>query len=406
MCGSDIVIASNLYLKPSSGALPRRPGCYHERLLPEGIAMNRFEACLGMAAMAFCVAAAEASVIHVNCAATVEDAAALNIAIKASKDGDAINVHGTCVVNATIVLLGNRSYIGDSRTGTIIRQADGANLPALAASDSWESNAPATGRPMRIAHMTLDGNRARNTGTTNLMIRSWLTVIEDMHIRNAPADGIRLTNLAKDGKTGLTSTQVNGHIRNVFIDRSGANGIRVLDTGNSVTDWNLLDCWIAGSGESAIQMDNAAGWKIAGNHVYGVQRHAIWAHRCWGTTIENNYIEGFGESGGDGNAWYGIAATIQGGSASVISGNKVFRSGAKTTTGKYVYVGVPKVNANTGVLNVVNNVIRGAGTPADIGLSYEVGDAAGLQVLSNNNNVQSVGTPRFSGPKVTLVNPL
>src|ERR1035441_2314475 len=44
---------------------------------------------------------------------------------------------------------------------------------------------------------------------------------------------------------------------------------------------------------------NAAGWKVVGNHLYGVKQHAIYAHRCWGTTIADNYIEGLGEGGGD-----------------------------------------------------------------------------------------------------------
>jgi hypothetical protein len=347
----------------------------------------------------------QAAEVNVNCGNAVEDTKALNGAISNSKAGDMIRIHGTCLVNETVVLYGDRSYIGDSRTGTVIRQANGANLAALVASDSWANNATGTGRPVRIAHLALDGNRANNINTSNLVIRSWLTVIEDIQVRNAPVDGIRLTNLGKDGATGLTSTQVNGRISNCFVDRSGANGIHVLDTQNAVTDWDLLDSWVAGSGESAIAMDNAAGWKVSGNHVYGVQKHAIWARRCWGTTIENNYVEGFGESGGADNTWYGIACTVQGGAASVIQGNKVFRMNAKTPSGKFIYIGVPQVNSGTGVLNVINNVIRGAGTERDTGLSYQVGRGVALQVLSGNNNVQSVGTARVVGEKVTLVSP-
>jgi hypothetical protein len=343
--------------------------------------------------------------VDVNCGNRAADAAALNKAIGGSQTGDLIRIHGTCLANQTIVLLGHRSYAGDSRTGTIIRQDDGVNLPALLASDSWINNAPGTGRPIRLAHLTLDGNRANNTGTSNLVIRSWLTVIEDVSVRNAPADGIRLTNLGRDGKTRLTSTQVNGRISNCFIDRSGANGIRIVDTGNSVTDWDLLDCWIANSGESAIAMDHAAGWKIRGNHLYGVQQHAIFARRCWGTTIADNYIENFGETGGGENAWYGIACTMQGGAASVIEGNKVFRFN-RTTTGKFIYIGIPQVNSGTGVLSVVNNVIRGANGENDTGLSYQAGRGERLMVLSANNHVQSAGTPRFVGDKVTLVDPL
>src|ERR1019366_4931660 len=78
-------------------------------------------------------ATARAAAVDVNCANAAGDAKALNAA---SKTGDAIHIHGTCLVDQTIVLNGNRSYLGDSRTGTVIRQANGANLPALLASDS------------------------------------------------------------------------------------------------------------------------------------------------------------------------------------------------------------------------------------------------------------------------------
>jgi hypothetical protein len=351
-------------------------------------------------------AQAGAAAVDVNCENADADTARLNNAIANSKTGDAIRIHGSCLVNDTIVLYGDRSYLGDSRTGTLIRQADGADLPALVASDSWHTNAPATGRPIRLAHMTLDGNRAHNAHTSALVIRSWLTVIEDVSVKNAAADGIRLTNLAKDTKTGLKSTQVNGRISNCFIERSGANGIHVLDTGNSVTDWDLLDSWIASSGESAIYMDNAAGWKIRGTHLYGVQQHGIYARRCFGTTIADNYIEDFGGAGGEDNTWYGIACTVQGGAASVIDGNKVFRSNRAAATGNFVYIGVPQVNYGTGVINVLSNIIRGANGDHDIGLSYQVGGGAGLQVLSVNNHVQSAGTPRSVASKVTLVSPL
>ncbi len=346
--------------------------------------------------------------IDVTCRNEAGDAKTLNAAIAGSQPGDAIRIHGRCLVSATVVLLGDRSYLGDSRTGTIIRQADGANLAAVVASDNWMSNASGTGRPIRLAHLTIDGNKTANKGTHALVIRSWLTTVEDVQVRSAPGDGIQLTSLGRDGTTRLTSTQVNGRISNVFISGSNGHGLRVLDPGNAVTDWDLLDSWIANSGLSAIQMDNAAGWKILGNHVYGVQQHAIYAARCWGTTIQNNYVEGFGSAGGDGNTWYGIACTVQGGTASIISDNKVFRLGAaaRALAGRFVYIGVPQVNYGTGVLNVVNNVIRGAGGDRDIGLFYQAGKGDGLQIVSAGNNVQTVATGRAVGERVILVDPL
>ena len=80
-------------------------------------------------------------------------------------------------------------------------------------------------------------------GTNVLVIRSWLTVIDEIVVQNAPQDGIQFTNPSKNG-TLLTTTQVNSHLSNCFITDSGANGIHVVDPGNSVTDSDILDSWI------------------------------------------------------------------------------------------------------------------------------------------------------------------
>jgi hypothetical protein len=346
--------------------------------------------------------AGQARTIQVRCLSNPHDAALLNHSIGDSQTGDQILIGGTCQLNQTVVLLGDRSYLGESRTGTILRQADGASLPALVASDSWYSDSTTTGDPVRIAHLTLDGNANRNSGTNSLVIRSWQTVIEDLQIENSPGDGLQITNTSRNG-TELQNTQVNGRISDCFITNSGGNGIHIVDSGNSVTDWDLLDSWVASSGLSGINMDNAAGWKIRGVHLYGVPQNAIYANRCFGTTIQDNYIEDFGGSSAGGQTWYGIACTLQGGVGSVITGNKVFQFGKEGPASNLIFIGVPQVNYGTGIVNVVNNVIVGTNAANEIGLSYQTGNAPGLQMLSANNNVQSVVRPRVVGPKVGLV---
>jgi hypothetical protein len=271
----------------------------------------------------------------------------------------------------------------------------------MLASDSWNADVAYTGDPIRVSHLTIDGNSKANTGTNALVIRSWLTVIEDLLVENAPGDGIQITNLSKNG-IALTTSQVNGRISNCLVANSAGNGIHIVDTGNSVTDWDLLDSWVASSGKSAIDMDNAAGWKVRGNHLYGVQQHGIFANACFATAIDGNYIEDFGGAGGN-NTWYGIACTVQGGAASVITGNKIFMLSTEATSGKFIYIGVPQVNYALGQINVVDNTIRGAGTDADIGLSYELNGGKGLDLLSSGNNVQQVRVERKVGAGIKLV---
>lgn len=348
-----------------------------------------------------------AAVVDVTCKNATADTSALNTAISGSNVGDQIAIHGTCLINGIIVLDGDRSYVGDSRTGTVIQQAPGSNLPAMLASDSWMSGYqyPAyTGDPIRIAHLTLDGNSAANSGTTALVIRSWMTVVEDLYIENAPVDGIQVTSVSQ-GNVSLTNSEVNGRISNVFITGSGANGVHIVDPVNSVTDWDLLDSWIASSGQSAIMMDNAAGWKIRGNHVYGNPANGIFANRCWQTAIDGNLIEDFGHLGGAGNTYYGIGCTVNGGPGSVISNNKVNQEsphGGDAPTGTLVYIGVQNVNYGTGAVNVVDNIIIGASGANTTGISLNAGNGNSLQAMVNSNNIQSVATAEKVGNGVTL----
>jgi len=357
---------------------------------------------LSLAVVLLAWAAVFGAQVDINCVGKISDTARLNDGIGKSHFGDDIRIHGTCLIDGIIVLLGDRTYEGDSRTGTIIRQARGASLPAMLASDSWNSDWTYTGDPIRIAHLTLDGNSAANSGTNALVIRSWLTVIEDLQVEYAPADGIQITNLSKDG-VPLKTSQVNGHISNCFVTNSGADGIHIVDSGNSVTDWSLLDSWVANSGQSAIYMDNAAGWTLRGNHVYGIQQHAIFANNCWATSIDGNYVEEFGSSGGN-NTWYGVACTVNGvPGASVMSGNKVFMLTKEPTSGAFVYIGVPQVNYGVGEIDVVDNVIHGAGSERDTGLSYQLGGGQGFHVVSSGNNVENVHIERAVGKGVNLV---
>jgi len=346
--------------------------------------------------------AAEPTRILVVGTNTPADADAVNAAITASPEGSEVVFRGKFLLTATIRLRAGRSYAGESRAGTIFRQADGANLPALMASDVWLDNTTWTGGPMAIRRLTLDGNRAGNpeSKTAGLVLRAWLSVAEDLHIRGMGSDGLRLTSLSADG-TQLKNTQVNGRIADCFIDRSGRHGVFVEDPGNAVTDWILRDNWIAGSGADGIHLDNAAGWVVERNHIYGVHHHAIYAHRLFATAISDNYIEGFGETTEPGN-WCGIAATLQGDAGSTLAGNRIFCFGGEKQEGStYRYLSLT-VNYGSALASVTGNVIRGAGTPRGTGLHYTADAGRGLTVVSTANAVDKVGLARFVGERVMV----
>jgi hypothetical protein len=358
-------------------------------------------AALGAALGPWAASTASAKTITATCAGNSTDAATLNAAISGSSAGDQIMISGSCLLTAPVTLIGDRSYEGGSRTGTVLQQAAGANLPYLLASDTYVGNDSYTGDPFTIHQLTIDCNGSHNTAATNgLVLHSWQTTAEDLQIENCGGSGIVVASATPNGTT-LTKTQVNGVIQDNYITGSGTSGVYVQDGGNVVTDWHLDDNYIAGSGQDAIHLQNAAGWYIDGNHLYGNGGDAIYANRIFATSIQNNYIEDFGGNGGS-TTWYGISATAQGGPSSTISGNRVFMFPAEKSGTSYRYIAVTQVNYGTGAVTLTGNSIVGAGSSADTGFYFNAGSGVTLNVTSAGNAVASVGTARATGTGVTL----
>jgi len=345
-----------------------------------------------------------APTVAVVCEDDSGDAGRINSAIGTSPDGAEILITGVCSIGETIRLLGNRSYRGESRSGTILHQAAGSSLDAILASDSYLDNASFTGLPVAVRHLKLRGSGGGDTA--GLIVRSWLTTIEDVWVENMGGDGIRLTNRGNGG-AALNNTQVNGRISGVFVTGSGNHGIHVHDDQNQVTDWTLTDSWIAESENDGIHIDNAAGWMVERNHVYNVGHHAIWADRLFGSTISNNYVEGFGESGdaAPGNGWYGIFGSVQGSDvASTVHANRVFNFGGEPdNAATYNYIGLD-LNYGEGSVSVTGNAVVGVDSSGSIGLKYRANSGTSLDVASTGNSVRKIATPIDVGPAVTVTN--
>jgi hypothetical protein len=115
---------------------------------------------------------AAAARIPVACADNSSDAAAIQAAINSSAEGDEIVIDGPCTITSTVTLRGNRAYRGESAS-TVLRQADGRNLAAVLASDSWGNNDPFTGDPITLRDLTINANADNNpTGGDAVVIRS------------------------------------------------------------------------------------------------------------------------------------------------------------------------------------------------------------------------------------------
>lgn len=330
---------------------------------------------------------AEPRTVAVECADSVSDDDRINAAISASPVGAEIVIAGRCSIDGVLRLLGDRSYRGTSRTGTVIRQADGANLPSMVASDSYLDDTDSSGAPVTLRSLTLEGNREANPRAGDgLVLRSWASVVEDVVVLGAARHGIRLTNPSANGTT-LRNTQVNGRISANHVVESGGSGIRVEDPGNAITDWQLTDNWIAGAGGAAINLDNTAGWYVERNHVYDAPAGAIAAERLFGSSVSNNYVEDF--------ASFGIRTSVQGEAASTIGLNRVVGPSGSVTA----FVSV-RVNYGAAAVTVTDNVIRGEG--GGTGLDYQSGAGTTAVVVSTGNLVTGVATPRRATTGVTV----
>jgi hypothetical protein len=187
----------------------------------------------------------------------------------------------------------------------------------------------------------------------------------------------------------------------LFIHDSGGAGFRVVDPDNNITDGVLERSWIASSGTNGVSLDNAAGWQLRNLHIYGVARHAIDARRCFGTGINDNYIEDFGHQGTVGFIYYGIHCTVQGNVSNVISGNKVNQLHAIPAQGSFISIGLDG-NYAVGAASVTSNAIHGTGNVRETGLAYNKGGATAMTVVSTGNQVNRVGTARLVGAGVTV----
>lgn len=331
--------------------------------------------------------------VTANCTDSTSDAASLQQAINSSSRGAVVDIKGICLLTRGIVFLSDRTYSGYNTTGTILKQ-DG-DMSYVLASQAYADNFSSVGNPVTIRNLTIDCSGSGSTA--GIVVLNWQADVQEVDVNDCGGSGIVDTNTNADGGA-ITNTSVNSRFNNNFINHSGQYGFYVHDSGNSVTDGFLENNLIAYSGLDAIHLDNAAGWDISGNHLYGDTQDGIYAYRLYGTTISNNYIEDFGNKQGSGT-WYGIIGTIQGGAGSTIFNNKIFNDHGESAGAKYIYLCIAGTNYGTGYLSVTGNVIVGDQS-SDIGLSFD-GGSNKLIVASSGNLVAHVGTANSDTRSVT-----
>lgn len=333
------------------------------------------------------------SAVTATCTDKTSDAAGLQQAINSSSPGAVIRIRGVCLLTRGIVFLSNRTYTGYNTTGTVLKQ-DG-DMSYVMASQSYADNSSSTGGPVAIRDLTVECN---GSGSTNgIVVLNWQSDVEEVDVHGCGGSGIVDTNTTASGKS-IRNASPNSRFDNNFITNSGRYGFEIDDSGNSVTDGFLDDNIIGHSGLDGIHIDNAAGWDISGNHLYGNASNGINVGRLYGTTISNNYIEDFGRRQSSGT-WSGITATVQGRVGSTIFNNKIFNHNGESPGAKYIYLHITGTNYGIGYLSVTGNVIVGDRS-SDVGLAFD-GGSNKLIVASSGNEIGHVGTVNRATRSVT-----
>lgn len=188
-----------------------------------------------------------------------------------------------------------------------------------------------------------------------------------------------------DNPGGGTGDHVQDRITNNWIRSSTAYGFYVNDPspGNSVTDGMFSGNWVSG-GTDAIHMDNAAGWFIQNNHIYGESGAGIYMARMFATTVTGNEVADW--------TGYGIEGTVQGNGAqgSVVASNGVYQhvDGTVGSPGTAIYL--TSNSSSDCYVSVTGNTIISTNNGSG---SYGIeGSGSGLTFVSSGNLVAGTAT--------------
>jgi hypothetical protein len=326
---------------------------------------------------------------------TTDDTLAIQAAITASTQGSTTFFPpGTYIVSSTISLRKSRSYVGAHREMVTIRQANGANLDAVLASETWLSVSSTTSdNPIFISHLGINGNKANQTSGAGhgIALVSFWNHLEHLEIVGTRGDGLYLSSDRRDG-TEISNTAVETHISRIDVRSADGYGIRVHDPSagvQTVTDGWLIDCIVQNVGKDGIRIDSSAGWMVQGCHLYGLPNHGIHMGRADSTRVIGNYIENWGQSatpgiyaaiafGDNAVSWIGSANP-----SAITSNSAYYSSGAAGGSTLYGILAVVSTAA-TGQVSITGNALYSNGSFTGIRLANQAVSSTLIAVISGN----------------------
>ena len=297
-----------------------------------------------------------------------DEAALINALVANTPPGSLIyfspppNFYG--VGSIPLIFLPNRTYMGSIGffNGDLIKQLNGANLPAVVCSSDWYNNSSSAGFPIRMYDISVNGNSANNTTSHGIALTNFNCILERCAAVNAPAAGILIAANTRNGSL-ISNGLVQNRINRCVISAPGTYGISIQDSSHGkVTDGYITECQVDTATLDGIIMDTAGGWRIENNHVNSPQQNGINASHCFFTFLRGNYIDGFGfnASAPPGTFYNGILAQTLAGEQVIVSDNEVRSTGVVANT-TYQFISAQATdNTGTNIISVHDNKCYGA----------------------------------------------
>ncbi len=225
----------------------------------------------------------------------------------------------------TVIRGAGRSGLGLTNVQTTITAT--AAMDAMLCSAGWLEGSNTTAQEtVTFADFKLYG---AGLATHGIASQNYDSLFANLEIEDVTGDGLRFDSYDQAGAVHITTTGVNNRVTGcTFQDCGRGFATNEASSGAAVfTDGFIENCIVANaSGTGGIAVQRCAGWKITGNHLYGLAKHGIQAGQMYATVIDGNYIETWGTT-----ASSGIYRAVDGasigqsddGPGSVISGNRI-----------------------------------------------------------------------------------
>jgi hypothetical protein len=403
-----------------------------------------------------------AQVVSVNDAAygatgngTTDDTAAIQAALNAAA---ALNPAsgGVCLfpapassylISATLVVPSGVSVIGPAvappgkprsastptpptiTVATKTPTGDVVKLDAVISDSAFTSSgsAPPPSSAILIRGLVIDGGARNSPAPTGpghgIALLASASAVVDCMVQNTVGDGILITDTSALPST-TAGTIVENVVRDCRVYQPGGIGIAIhaASTSGANTDGycenNIVDCnavnGFAGSASSpGIEVDNAAGWRIVGNHVYAILGDAYYITRADQTWVERNYADSFGYQSTSGKTYYGFYITVSDYGRTSVTHNHADSNEAAGGSGQgtfvYYYV-TANASGATNEISFIDNSARQVTTTTAPGTSTAWSFAAGsggaltVQGLTGLPSV-TTGTPYNPSTEPQGLNP-